>query len=712
MHSGETRCGRQRPSGSRTLQATTVRQSLAKDVPKYDKRRPSRDDVVPPVASTSSVAAAAAAVKTHRPVIGERHEKFQEREGVSVRRTPSGDAATDLQPFLDMDCDTIGQSDSKAGSDRRGPTANLRSRRTLEPHRTSKIRSVRGAALTPQPSSQPFVNRSDETLTDQDVKRLMMSGSGSGGRWPLRKTALQDPALSDAPSSFRGAAAVGLGHLLRGAGGTSSSPSSGVSGGEGRATTTERQLGSQLTQASDKPESVKTKPTPISPLGSSILSDLLSMGSTSLGTSTAASVPAASDSYIDRNNYVTKPQWDITSHELLHTDANLDDASGFTLSTVPPGDGGGGHPLLKQQSKPSTQQPVTPPPNMSRSSFGQMSQLGDDLFSCAAAGANHSGGRSSGRTNPLGSKMDVLSMEKVFNDPSFHGIYEQYRKHRGHNANGNGRKEAKRKNESAATESPLAKAVRQQLPNQVKMSPYYSKSGLSTTKSLRSQSVKSEIIGIRWYVSSDLVIIGHVFVVFLLVIRRTVVIFTGNLRGKVTILDTDVLSLLTDAVLQHNPLLRKLQQASFRRRSDGTIECFSVMDLGLEKKDHQFLTDTWLSLAQLTDGCRYIYTVIDASGCHALAFVKNIMAFMSHAIDQGLELAAVLIRTATFVVQRDGQPSELLEYVQQVRQLSEALHSHTDFLNTVREVLTDNFNAIPLVAAGDSGGGGGGQKLV
>ena len=74
------------------------------------------------------------------------------------------------------------------------------------------------------------------------------------------------------------------------------------------------------------------------------------------------------------------------------------------------------------------------------------------------------------------------------------------------------------------------------------------------------------------------------------------------------------------------------------------------------------------------------------------------MAFVSHAVDQGLELAAVLIRTATFVVQRDGQPQDLLDYVQQVRQLSESLQGHMEFLETVREVLIDNFSIIPLVA--------------
>ncbi|OQV18225.1 hypothetical protein BV898_07814 [Hypsibius exemplaris] len=43
-----------------------------------------------------------------------------------------------------------------------------------------------------------------------------------------------------------------------------------------------------------------------------------------------------------------------------------------------------------------------------------------------------------------------------------------------------------------------------------------------------------DILSRRWYLSSELVIIAHVFVVFLLVIRRTVAIITGDLRGKVS----------------------------------------------------------------------------------------------------------------------------------------------------------------------------------
>ena len=170
-----------------------------------------------------------------------------------------------------------------------------------------------------------------------------------------------------------------------------------------------------------------------------------------------------------------------------------------------------------------------------------------------------------------------------------------------------------------------------------------------------------------------------------------------QLPDQVAILDTEVLAILTEEMVQESLPLQKLRDVSFRKRPDGTLECLSIMDLGLEKKDHQFLTDTWQSLTKLTDECRYIYDLVYASGCYRTAFVKNIMAFMSHAIDQGLDLATVLIKTATFVVGRDGQPSDLLNNVQQVKQLTESLHSNIDFLDTVREVLTENFSAIPLV---------------
>lgn len=170
-----------------------------------------------------------------------------------------------------------------------------------------------------------------------------------------------------------------------------------------------------------------------------------------------------------------------------------------------------------------------------------------------------------------------------------------------------------------------------------------------------------------------------------------------QLPDQVAILDTEVLAILTEDIVQESLPLQKLRDVSFRKRPDGTLECLSIMDLGLEKKDHQFLTETWLGLTKLTDECRYIYDLVYASGCYRTAFVKNIMAFMSHAVDQGLDLAAVLIKTATFVVARDGQPSDLLNYVQQVKQLTESLNSNTDFLDTVREVLTENFSAIPLV---------------
>ena len=130
----------------------------------------------------------------------------------------------------------------------------------------------------------------------------------------------------------------------------------------------------------------------------------------------------------------------------------------------------------------------------------------------------------------FGVKMNVLSMEKVFNDPSFHGIYEQYAKNRSYVPVNNAKQRYPSSTQAqpspAKSESPLVRAVREQIPNQV------------------------------------------------------------------AILDTEVLSLLTDAVLRQNPLLRKLQQASFRKRSDGTIECISVMDLGLEKKDHQ-VSNAW-----------------------------------------------------------------------------------------------------------------------
>ena len=71
----------------------------------------------------------------------------------------------------------------------------------------------------------------------------------------------------------------------------------------------------------------------------------------------------------------------------------------------------------------------------------------------------------------FGVKMNVLSMEKVFNDPSFHGIYEQYAKNRSYvpvnNAEQRHPSNTQAEPSPLKSESPLVRAVREQIPTKL-----------------------------------------------------------------------------------------------------------------------------------------------------------------------------------------------------------------------------------------------------
>ena len=142
-----------------------------------------------------------------------------------------------------------------------------------------------------------------------------------------------------------------------------------------------------------------------SPLSSST-SDLGSLVSSQARCS--ANVPVVSDSYIDKNHYVTKAGWELKS-----VDERREQKTGEKSRT--------------NRTKPLSRLERTPPKNehpmklqldslASRPSSAEVSHLGDDLFSV---------GLKKQTLSPL--QMDALSMEKVFNDPSFHGLYERYR---------------------------------------------------------------------------------------------------------------------------------------------------------------------------------------------------------------------------------------------------------------------------------------------
>ncbi|XP_055341572.1 uncharacterized protein LOC129590394 [Paramacrobiotus metropolitanus] len=357
---------------------------------------------------------------------------------------------------------------------------------------------------------------------------------------------------------------------------------------------------------------------------------------------TSPSIPAVSDSYIHRNDYVTKPRWGLSAEELAkNAQQNLNHSAEFT-------------PDAEQIRK----QHIARNPYVRNSMMiphaSKMSNVDTQTLDTTDSRV------SAFVTSTLGHHMDKLSMDKVFNDPSFRGICSQYNKE---------------------TKKP---------PTTVRSAP-------SVRKSLAPRTVARSELESK---NSDRSVVPSKTPPRQMMTKFDPDAICDQIPASLAILDAEILSLLTADVLKSNPLLAKLHSACFRPRTNGSVECLSMMDLGLEKKDHEFLTANWMQLAHMTECCQQVYSLISLSGCADGQFLQNIMAFLRHAVAQGLELAILLVRTATFVVVRDGDPVDLLNYVHHLRQLSEALSSNTEFIETVRVALNENFAAIPMVVSG------------
>lgn len=171
----------------------------------------------------------------------------------------------------------------------------------------------------------------------------------------------------------------------------------------------------------------------------------------------------------------------------------------------------------------------------------------------------------------------------------------------------------------------------------------------------------------------------------------------SQIPDQLAVLDRQMLTFLSDEVVTKSLPLRNLRDSGFRKKPDGSLEAISILDLGMEKSDRQFLTETWPHLIELVANCRQIGELLTSAGCQSLDFTANIQSIISNAVDEGLELAGLLIRTAIFVIGRDGDSDQLFGQVQRIRRLTQFLIANNDVLKNAKDTLVQNFSTVQLL---------------